>query len=71
MKIVKKIVLKYKNPDEYWAEKGQVYVGRSHPCDEMECSSWKDVELATAHSSITSEPTEVKILTFSIEESNP
>ena len=68
MKIVKKIVLKYKTPDKFWVEKGQVYVGQSHPCDELNCTSWKDVESATVHSSITSEPTEVKILTFSIEE---
>ena len=71
MKQIKKIVLRYTNPDQYWEEKGMVYVGISHPCDEIKCSEWPDVESAQRHSRITSKPTEVKILTFSIEESNP
>lgn len=71
MSIIQKIVLKYKNPDEYWAQKGQVYVGSLHPCNALNCIEWKDVETAVKHSTITSEPTEVKILNITIEESNP
>lgn len=71
MKKIQKIVLKYTNPDPYWVENGMLYVGMNHPCNEIKCSEWPSVEAAINHSNITSEPTEVKILTFSIEESNP
>lgn len=63
-----KIVLKYTNPDQWEIDHGSLYVGMSYKTNSLLAMPFQTVELAKQHSRYTSEPTEVKILTITVEE---
>lgn len=70
MKTLQKIVLKYVQPDPWFAAEGKVYVGMNHPETELRAVGFRSVEEAKFHSGMTAEPTEVKLLTITIQEMN-
>lgn len=63
-----KIVLKYKNPDQWDLDHGHLYVGRHGKTEALSAIEFSNEEYAKEHSKYTAEPTEVKILTITVEE---